>query len=100
MELDKEHLEIDQFQLIHENPEIIKLINQKIKMRDFWMPFTPSILSEYKEKYLVNEKKLYCPYMTMAFKTTKLFQKIIHNFASSRSNNQTTNIRKSLNRIS
>ena len=57
-------------------PEIIKLINQKIKMRDFWMPFTPSILSEYKEKYLVNEKKLYCPYMTMAFKTTKLFQKI------------------------
>ena len=37
-------------------PEIIKLINQKIKMRDFWMPFTPSILSEYKEKYLVNEK--------------------------------------------
>ena len=56
--------------------ETIKLINQKIKMRDFWMPFTPSILSEFKDKYLINKKKLYCPYMTMAFRTTKIFQKI------------------------
>ena len=39
-------------------PEIIKLINQKIKMRDFWMPFTPSILSEYKEKILSKRKEI------------------------------------------
>ncbi len=58
------------------NSEIIKLINKKIKMRDFWMPFTPSILNEYKNKYLLNKKNLYCPYMTMAFKTSNLFQKL------------------------
>ena len=56
--------------------EIVKVINSKIKFRDFWMPFTPSILDKYQNKYLVNKKKLSCPYMTMAFNTTKYFQKI------------------------
>ncbi len=56
--------------------ETIKLINKKIKMRDFWMPFTPTLLRKYQNKYLINKKKLYCPFMTLAFKTTKLFQKI------------------------
>ena len=55
--------------------ETIKTINKKIKMRDFWMPFTPTILDRYEKKYLINKKKLYCPYMTMGFKTTKFFQK-------------------------
>ena len=58
------------------NSETIKNINQKIKMRDFWMPFTPTILDTLQNKYLINKKKLSCPYMTMGFKTTKLFQKI------------------------
>tara|TARA_A100001011_G_scaffold400869_1_gene520267 strand:- start:8038 stop:9876 length:1839 start_codon:yes stop_codon:yes gene_type:complete len=56
--------------------ETIKLINSKIKMRDFWMPFTPTILKKYEKKYLINKKNLYCPYMSMAFRTTDLFQKI------------------------
>ena len=56
--------------------DTIKTINKKIKMRDFWMPFTPTILNEFQNKYLINKKKLSCPYMTMGFKTTKLFQKI------------------------
>lgn len=55
--------------------ETIKTINKKIKMRDFWMPFTPTILDKYEKKYLINKKNLYCPYMTMGFKTTKFFQK-------------------------
>ena len=40
------------------------------------MPFTPTLLRKYQNKYLINKKKLYCPFMTLAFKTTKLFQKI------------------------
>ena len=56
--------------------DTIKTINKKIKMRDFWMPFAPIILNEFQNKYLINKKKLSCPYMTMGFKTTKLFQKI------------------------
>ncbi len=56
--------------------ETIKLINSKIKMRDFWMPFTPTILKKYEKKYLINKKDLSCPYMSMAFRTTQFFQKI------------------------
>lgn len=56
--------------------ETIKLINKKVKMRDFWMPFTPSLLKKYQSKYLLNKKKLHCPFMTLAFNTTKLFQRI------------------------
>ncbi len=56
--------------------ETIKLINSKIKMRDFWMPFTPTILNKYENKYLINQKKLSCSFMSMAFRTTKHFQKI------------------------
>lgn len=58
------------------NIDTIKKINQQIKMRDFWMPFTPTILSKYQKKYLINKKNLYSPYMTMAFRTKKIFQKI------------------------
>lgn len=49
---------------------VVAKINETIKNRDFWMPFTPSILEEYADKYLINPKKLKSPYMTMAFDTT------------------------------
>ena len=39
------------------------------------MPFTPTILKEYEKQYLINQKKLDSPFMTMAFNTTELFQK-------------------------
>jgi len=56
------------------NPRMIQKINSKIKFRDFWMPFTPTILKEFEDQYIINPKKLESPYMTLAFNTTELFQ--------------------------
>ena len=53
----------------------INKINSKIKKRDFWMPFTPSILSEDFDKYISNPRKLNAKFMSMAFNTTKEGQK-------------------------
>jgi len=53
----------------HEN---LRIINEKIKFRDFWMPFTPSILEERADDYLVNPKGLPAYYMTLAFDSTSL----------------------------
>lgn len=50
----------------------VRLINEKIKFRDFWMPFTPSILDYRADDYLVNPKHIHSPYMTIAFDTTPL----------------------------
>lgn len=47
----------------------IKIINEKVKCRDFWMPFAPSILEEKSNDYLINPKGLKAPYMTIAFET-------------------------------
>ena len=57
--------------------ENLNLINQKIKFRDFWMPFTPSILKERAQDYLVNPKQLEASYMTLAFDSTPLARKEI-----------------------
>jgi carbamoyltransferase len=53
---------------------MIAKINEKIKNRDFWMPFTPSILAERESDYLINPKKFPAPFMTVAFDTTPLAQ--------------------------
>jgi len=53
------------------NPGIIHRINKAIKMRDFWMPFAPAILQEYREKYLDLRKDYRCPFMTIAPDTKK-----------------------------
>ena len=55
----------------------INKINAKIKKRDFWMPFTPSILKEDFDKYIENPKKLNAKFMSMAFNTTKQGQKCL-----------------------
>jgi carbamoyltransferase len=47
--------------------ESVERINQKIKYRDFWMPFTPSMLDEDAAAMLVNPKGIDSPFMTMAF---------------------------------
>lgn len=52
--------------------ENIRLINEKIKFRDFWMPFTPSILIERANDYIINPKSLQAFYMTIAFDSTPL----------------------------
>ena len=53
-----------------DRPEVVKVINDMIKCRDFWMPFAPSILEEYQTDYLVNPKNISAPYMITAFDTT------------------------------
>lgn len=55
--------------------EQIKKINDTIKKRDFWMPFTPSILEENFKKYIVNPKEIQSDYMTVCFDSTKLAKK-------------------------
>ena len=46
-------------------------LNAIIKKRDFWMPFTPSILEDYFKKYIVIKKKNFdASYMTSSFDTT------------------------------
>lgn len=50
------------------NPDVRRKLNSQVKMRDWFMPFAPSILDERKEDYLINPRK--SPYMTMGFDTT------------------------------
>lgn len=53
---------------------VIEEINAKIKIRDFWIPFTPSILEEDMDKYIYNYKNIFAPYMALIFNTTQLAQ--------------------------
>lgn len=52
-------------------PEVIRIINEMVKNRDFWMPFAPSILEECADDYILNPKKLVAPYMILSFDTTE-----------------------------
>ncbi len=52
------------------NPEVVRVINESVKNRDFWMPFAPSILKEVSDKYIKNPKKLDSPYMMITFDLT------------------------------
>ena len=62
--------------------KIVKKINDTIKMRDFWMPFTPSILKEDADKYFLNPKKNNSEYMTICYDSTeqgkKKFEAAVH----------------------
>jgi carbamoyltransferase len=62
---------------------VVRVINEAIKARDFWMPFAPSILEERSASYLVKAKPVRSPYMIMTFDTTSRFREIqaaIHPF--------------------
>lgn len=50
---------------------VIRVINEAIKSRDFWMPFAPSLLSERASDYIVNPKRAPSPYMILTFDTTE-----------------------------
>lgn len=52
-------------------PEVIKVINDAIKSRDFWMPFAPSVLDRREKDYVVKSKNIPAPYMIMAFDSTE-----------------------------
>ena len=45
-------------------------VNRMIKMRDFWMPFAPTVLDHAAPRYLHNPKGLDAPYMVLAQDTT------------------------------
>jgi carbamoyltransferase len=51
--------------------ESFYLVNDYIKVRDFWMPFAPTILDTDVKRYLQFSSK-YAPYMINAMKTTDL----------------------------
>jgi carbamoyltransferase len=57
--------------------ETVERVNNKIKYRDFWMPFTPSMTFEQADKMLVNGKRAYSPFMTMAFDLQSEFKNSI-----------------------
>lgn len=51
------------------NPKAVRIINEMIKNRDFWMPFAPSVLAESSEKYFKKPKPVFSPYMMLTFDT-------------------------------
>ncbi len=59
------------------NQDLVRIINQMVKKRDFWMPFAPMVLEERQEEYLHNPKRLRSPYMMMTFDTRENFRDLI-----------------------
>ena len=55
----------------------VKLINEMIKNRDFWMPFATSLLYECTDEYLYNAKMKLAPYMAITFESEKKAHKDI-----------------------
>lgn len=52
----------------------VRKINEKVKSRDFWMPFAPTILEHRADHYLTGRKDMAATYMTQAFHTSRLAQ--------------------------
>jgi carbamoyltransferase len=52
----------------------VERINSMIKMRDFWMPFAPSLMADQQTRYIKNPKGLRSPFMMFAFESTALGQ--------------------------
>lgn len=52
--------------------DVVKKINSTIKMRDFWMPFCPSILNTHEKKYLHGMQKMDHEFMTSSVELTKI----------------------------
>lgn len=53
------------------NYSVVRIINDMIKNRDFWMPFAPVVLKERRDDYIVNPKDIESPYMLMGFDSNK-----------------------------
>ena len=50
-----------------DNMEAVRIINDMIKNRDFWMPFAPAVLAERADDYYIKPKPMFAPYMIIAF---------------------------------
>jgi carbamoyltransferase len=62
---------------------VIRVINEAIKSRDFWMPFATSLMKERADRYIVNPKGIPSPHMILSFDTTDRREEIsagIHPF--------------------
>lgn len=57
------------------NPDVIKLINEQIKSRDFWMPFACSVLDSRAGDYLINPKGVDLKFMAVSCDTHPLARK-------------------------
>jgi len=55
----------------------VRIINQMVKKRDFWMPFAPMVIAERANEYLVNPKGFGSPHMMLSFDTTAKFPEFI-----------------------
>lgn len=49
--------------------DAVRVINDAIKCRDFWMPFAPSVLEERSSHYFLKPKPMPAPHMIMTFDT-------------------------------
>ncbi len=52
--------------------QVIHYLNRLVKMRDFWMPFAPSILFERASDYLIDRKNNISKYMAISYESKKL----------------------------
>ena len=52
--------------------DVIHHINKLVKMRDFWMPFAPSILAERETDYMINPKGVDTRFMAIGCDSTDL----------------------------
>jgi carbamoyltransferase len=50
-----------------DSPAAVRVINEMVKNRDFWMPFAPSVLAERADEYYVKPKPVKSPHMMFAF---------------------------------
>ena len=49
------------------DPDVVKMINEAIKNRDFWMPFALSIMADKTDGFINNPKNIDSPSMTIGF---------------------------------
>lgn len=57
--------------------DVVRVINQMVKKRDFWMPFAPLLMEGDQHEYLENPKGVESPYMMMTFRTRENFRDLI-----------------------
>jgi carbamoyltransferase len=50
-----------------DNAQAVRVINDMVKNRDFWMPFAPAVLAERAGDYYVKPKPMPAPYMVVGF---------------------------------
>jgi carbamoyltransferase len=52
-----------------DSPTAVRVINEMVKNRDFWMPFAPSVLASRAQEYYEKPKPVASPYMMFGFRS-------------------------------